>query len=56
MSEERLERSGRKRPVWPVRSSHIANKTSFANQYIPVREIASDTQDVGWNSLITSGS
>ena len=38
------------------RSSHIANETSFVNQYVPVREIASDTQDVGWNSLITSGS
>ena len=43
-------------PVWFVRSSHIANETSFVNQYISVREIASDTQDVGWNSLITSGS
>ena len=27
-----------------------------SRRYIPVREIASDTQDVGWNSLITSGS
>ena len=33
-----------------------SRETSFMNQYIPVREIASDTHDVGWNSLITSGS
>ena len=26
--------------------------SDFVNQYIPVREIASDTQDVGWNSLL----
>ena len=50
MSQDLKEVAGRHRCGWLVLSSQIiANETSFVNQYVPVREIASDTQDVGWN-------
>ena len=53
---------GKKRPADTgvagtlITHTSVANETYFVNQYVSVREIASDTQDVGWKSLITSGS